>query len=216
MDLIPILQSLSTKRPIFHSEADFQHALAWELQSNLPDAQIRLEYRPFPNERFYLDVSCVTGSERFAIELKYLTRGLDIEIQGERFLLKNQAAQDISRHDVVKDIVRLERVTAEVPGTIGYAVVLTNDPSYWKASLRTTTVDAAFRIHHGRKLTGSLTWAEAASPGTKRGREHPLQLRSSYSIEWRDYSQLGGMSFRYLLAEIQADPLTGGGEIADA
>jgi hypothetical protein len=27
------MDALASKRPIFHSEADFQHALAWELKS---------------------------------------------------------------------------------------------------------------------------------------------------------------------------------------
>lgn len=75
--------NLASRRPIFHSEADFQHALAWELQKRFPDSEIRLEFRPFPHERFYLDVWCRSAEESFAIELKYLTRGLDIEVGGK-------------------------------------------------------------------------------------------------------------------------------------
>ena len=37
------LAKLAKKRPVFHSEADFQHALAWELQLDDPTAGIRLE-----------------------------------------------------------------------------------------------------------------------------------------------------------------------------
>jgi hypothetical protein len=37
------LGQLAIKRPIFHSEADFQFALAWQLQSMHPNANIRLE-----------------------------------------------------------------------------------------------------------------------------------------------------------------------------
>jgi hypothetical protein len=32
-------------RPLFHSEADFQHALAWRLQEQHRQISIRLEYR---------------------------------------------------------------------------------------------------------------------------------------------------------------------------
>ena len=39
------MDSLAAKRPIFHSEADFQHALAWEVQLAHPNAGIRLEKR---------------------------------------------------------------------------------------------------------------------------------------------------------------------------
>lgn len=30
-DFAPVLRKLSTKRPVFHSVADFQHALAWQI-----------------------------------------------------------------------------------------------------------------------------------------------------------------------------------------
>ena len=85
MDLNRILQSLAARRPIFHSEADFQHALAWELDNKAPGSEVRLEFRPFPEERFYLDIWLRGAGEALAIELKYLTRALDVEVNGERF-----------------------------------------------------------------------------------------------------------------------------------
>lgn len=210
MELNKILSRLASKRPIFHSEADFQHALAWELQQEHPDAEIRLEFRPFPEERFYLDVWCRKKDGAFAIELKYLTRGLDAEVGGERFVLKNQAAQDISRHDVVKDVIRIERIAQELPGTTGHVIALTNDASYWKTSLRADTVDAAFRLHEGRVLEGNLTWGETAGAGTTYKRTEPLVLRGSYSIKWQPYSNLGAgpaREFRYL--QVAVDPYPG-------
>jgi hypothetical protein len=119
-------------------------------------SEVRLEFRPFPEKRFYLDICCRGPEQSLAIELKYLIRGLDVVVDGERFLLRNQAAQDISRHDVIKDIVRVERITSEVSGTRGYIVALTNDSSYWKQSLRADTVDAAFRLHEGGYSRGRL------------------------------------------------------------
>ena len=38
-----VLAKLADRRPVFHSEADFQHALAWELQLADPTSQIFLE-----------------------------------------------------------------------------------------------------------------------------------------------------------------------------
>ncbi len=46
LDIHGALGRLSAVRPIFHSEADFQHALAWTIQLQHPDATIRLEIRP--------------------------------------------------------------------------------------------------------------------------------------------------------------------------
>ena len=37
------MRELAQRRPIFHSEADFQHALAWEIHALHTDCQIRLE-----------------------------------------------------------------------------------------------------------------------------------------------------------------------------
>ena len=50
--LYDVLRSLSCQRPIFHSEADFQHALAWLIHLQHPDAIVRLEYRPLPQKPF--------------------------------------------------------------------------------------------------------------------------------------------------------------------
>src|SRR5664280_2719473 len=40
------MTALAVGRPVFHSEADIQHAFAWELQRTHPAARIRLETRP--------------------------------------------------------------------------------------------------------------------------------------------------------------------------
>ena len=109
------------------------------------------------------------------------------------------------RYDVLKDIARLERIVSEVPGTSGYAVVFTNDSAYWKSPTRADTVDAAFRIHEGRTIEGTLRWSESAGHGTTKGREAPLELAHSYHIAWRDYSAIPVSSYgqmRYLLNEV--------------
>jgi hypothetical protein len=55
-----ILGALALKRPIFHSEADFQHAVAWEIHSRRPELSVRLEFRPphmsesTPQGRYFL------------------------------------------------------------------------------------------------------------------------------------------------------------------
>ena len=69
-----LIEDLSLLRPVFHSEADFQHALAWHIREVMPDCQVRLEFKPFPAERVYLDIWLPTLGT--AIELKYLTRKL--------------------------------------------------------------------------------------------------------------------------------------------
>ena len=204
LDFDHLLEDLGRTRPIFHSEADFQHALAWHTHERQPGANLRLEYKPFPEERLYVDI-WVSGAERAAIELKYLTRGLEVDLNGEQFSLKDQDAQDICRYDVLKDVARLERIVHTIPKSTGYAVVLTNDGTYWKPPVRDDTVDAAFRIHEGRTVSGTLRWSERASKGTTSGREEPIELVGSYHIAWRDYSTLPASSYgqmRYLLINV--------------
>jgi len=48
VDLDAILGRLAELRPIFHSEADFQFALAWQVKVHAPHVQVRLETRPAP------------------------------------------------------------------------------------------------------------------------------------------------------------------------
>jgi hypothetical protein len=204
-DPVTAMSVLAEERPIFHSEADFQHALAWALHRQYPSGSVRLEYKPFPGERFYLDMWVRVGDEACAFELKYPTRGIDVSVASERFVLKDQAAQDITRYDFVKDLVRLERVVETGLATSAVAILLTNDSAYWKESLRPSSVDAAFRIAEGRTLTGTLTWASHAGLGTMRGRETPLDLIGSHLIRWTDYSAFPGSygTFRYVSLVIQ-------------
>ena len=103
IDMPDAIARLANERPIFHSEADFQHALAWLFHSLIPDARVRLEYRPFLDERVYLDIWVSREDQAMAVELKYLTRELRTVIAGEHYHLRSQSARDISRYDFLKD-----------------------------------------------------------------------------------------------------------------
>jgi hypothetical protein len=142
-----VLSRLAKKRPVFHSEADFQHALAWELQLESPDAQIRLEKQVATHgSRVYLDLLFQSGDVEIAIEIKYKTRHGKFLYSGEEFALRNQSAQDIGRHDFIKDIQRLERYLQSHNNAVGFAVFLTNDQSYWNEPKKSDAVDTEFRI----------------------------------------------------------------------
>jgi hypothetical protein len=201
------LSKLAKSRPVFHSEADFQHALAWELQRGCPTANVRLEKQvASKGERVHLDLLYQADSEEMALELKYKTRQSKFTHLGEQFFLRNQSAQDIGRHDFIKDVQRLETYVRSHPGSKGFAILLTNDQTYWNESKKSNAIDSEFRIHEGRLLQGSVTWSDGASDGTKAKREMPITLRGKYPIRWSDYSSFGaGASdqFRYVLISIQ-------------
>ncbi len=162
------MTSLAAARPIFHSEADFQHAFAWQVHLMYPDARIRLEVRPDPAVREAVDMLCRVSGSRIAIEFKYLVRGLEALVDDEYFRLRDQGAQPLSRYDVVKDLERLERCCADDRADVGYAVVLSNDPLIWSPG-RAGSIDEAFRVQDGAVLSGTVGWAPHAGPGTMRG-----------------------------------------------
>lgn len=200
---------------MFHSEADFQFALAWAWawQQEVPGAAVRLEYR-LPSDvevsREYADLWVRDSSSTTYLELKYWTRSFDFTVAEERFMLSNQAAQDLSRYDFVKDLARVSRTVTGGHADRGGVIAVTNDPGYWTESdwFDRTTIDAAFRLHEGRVLDGDLAWAATAG-GTTRGRERPIQLAGPYVCHWRSYSNIATRNgeFRYLFIPVgHVDP----------
>ena len=193
VDLEQALTDLAAERPVFHSEADLQLALAWQFQTQDPRMRVRLETRP--EAGVHLDIACSRPDlGRFtAIEVKYLTKEWSGKVNGELFDLKNHGAQDIRGYDVVKDIYRVERFIAGHSGSDGAAIVLSNDPSYWKT--RTTRRDAtnaeAFRLNEGVVLSGLRDWGPKTGAGTRKNREEALILLGSYNMRWRDFATVG-------------------------
>ncbi len=206
IDVLDIIKSLAIQRPLYHSEADFQHAFAWEFHRRLPNATIRLELPLVTTDRvLHLDFWATSKEESIAVELKYKTRALSVQLGGERFDLTNHSAQDLGRYDFIKDIQRLEQVKLHRKNVIGYAILITNDSSYWKRSRDSHTIDADFRLEQERVLHGVLKWSEKASAGTKRGREEPIEVKGQYKLCWEDYSRPSGTSygvFRYLAVKV--------------
>jgi len=198
-DVEAVMASLASERPLFHSEADFQHALAWQIRVAYPGAQVRLEMRPRPGMR--LDARVVLSGCRIGIELKYLARKLRAEVGGELFELPNQGAQDVRRYDFVKDLARLEDLVRVDVVDVGVAIALTNDASYWNPIARSGVADEAFRIGEGRSITGKLAWAAHTGAGTMRTREIAIHLKGNYTMSWREFSQVPterNGTFRYL------------------
>lgn len=208
IEIEAVMSALQNKRPVFHSEADFQHALAWEINRLWANSGIRLEYKPqHIGGRIYLDIWAY-GKEfgTLAIELKYKTRKISVIAGEEAFELTDQSAQDLGRYDFLKDVQRLEQVTGGRDEVTGYAILLTNDRSYWEIPTNQNTADAQFRLYDGRTITGQQAWGASASAGTTKGREAPIALKGNYQLAWHNYSMLdGGGSynrFRYLAVRV--------------
>ena len=206
LDIHNLISDLSLRHQIFHSEADFQHALAWRIHEAMPDCRVRLEY-PILNEdrRIYLDIWLPDAG--IAIELKYHTKKLELNWDGESFALREQSAQDVLRYDFLKDLQRLERLVAEWNSCeAGFAVLITNNPLLWdRGRSRQGNIDSAFHLFEGRRVAGELAWSDRASAGTTKDRELPIYLKGSYHLHWQDYSTLPSSKygdFRYLAVKV--------------
>lgn len=127
LDFPGSLDRLAVDRPVFHSEADFQHALAWRIHQENPTARIRLETRPQRGIR--LDLLVDLSGERTAIELKYFIRRFTAVVHDEPYDLPNQGAHDISCYDFVKDIVRVETCIRRGFANHGWALAQTKEIS---------------------------------------------------------------------------------------
>lgn len=207
VDLHAVLADLGKTRPVFHSEADFQHSLAFAIHSVDPAASVRLEYRPFLEESLYVDVWHTSDGRSTGIELKHLTKAIDVTVNGERFLLRNHGAHDVSAYDVWKDVARLERVVAAGAADSGFLVVLTNDSLYWRPPARPGAGYDAFRLFDGRSVgPAALEWGAGAGPGTRKGREEPIRISGRYELAWSNYSLLSSdrhALYRSLVVEVR-------------
>ena len=195
-----ILKELGVNRPVFHSEADFQFALAWAIQKENSKYKIRLE-QPYvlEDKTIYVDIVVETDKKKYIpIELKYKTantveKNKSFKIKNESFYLKYQGAQDISRYDCFKDVSRLEDLMEDkhVNFENGYTVWLTNDHLYWNGS-REGVISENFSIQEGGPKINSgkpMRW-KGGSEGTKKGREKAIKLKNQYEIEWKPYSDI--------------------------
>lgn len=206
VSLESLMEELARTRPVFHSEADLQHAFARALWERDSAVQSRLEVRQAlaaakPGSSEYVDLVCRSSDGGTAVEFKYFTRAWSGTAgqPSERFELRTHGAEDLLRLHFVADIERLERF-CEASGQDGIALLVTNEPRLWRPTppSKRQPRDAAFRLHGGRTLRGAIHWAAGTYPANDR------LLRGEYTLAWREYSKLddGGAKFMWLAVRI--------------
>ena len=192
MELHQILRSLSEKRRLFHSEADFQFALAWEVKSFHPACEIRLEIpvkTDQDEQKKRIDIVVRDAKKIFPIELKYLKKTLHGAFGGETYDLAT-GVHDMDMHDCLKDIARLEALRERLAGfCAGYAVWLTNDNAYWNADYNASYYKE-FHAPDGTEKSGMLRFSGDTYITGQKGYKSPVVLQEKYRILWRDYSDL--------------------------
>ncbi|QBX56071.1 hypothetical protein EXE58_11760 [Nocardioides seonyuensis] len=189
LPLAAVMEFLSARRPVFHSEADFQFEFARAVVALDDSIDIRLEVpKRTETARTYVDLVCV-GDRTSLIEFKYVTRswqGHDGRTP-EKFDLRSHEALDLARLHFIHDVTRLEGWVATDANTDGFAVFLTNDSRLWgRPSTSRVTRDQAFRLHQDRTLSGDLRWGTPE----KRYPRNDRPLRGTYTADWCDYGTL--------------------------
>ncbi len=194
------MRSLAARRPVFHSEADFQLELACELRLLLPSARVRMEVPPTALgleriSRGAVDIAVHSEGVLYLLELKLGKAVADVVVDGERFVYPSPAP-DVARYGFLQDVVRLERWSGNAQGA---AVILANDRRLW-ADRRGSWSDSAFDLHDGRAVEGRLDWSDGTSPTTRR-QKPGLELQGTYPLHWQEYVR-GPMESKFLVVAV--------------
>ena len=197
MRIHEIMRKLAKDRPIFHSEADFQHSLAFAIRNEYSSAKVRLEYpirliTQNPDELGALDIWI--QNRKIAIELKYKVSKFEYtNRRGESFSLK-QGMGHQGRYLFIKDLGRIETLTRNYDVKKAYSIIITNNDQIWSES-RSQGASREFALVG--ILKGTRMWRG------KDPRKKPISLHREYSMDWEDYSKPNNNRFRYLAIEVQ-------------
>jgi hypothetical protein len=229
---------LQKKRKIFHSEDDLKLSLGITIKEHYPDLEIRLEKPTSINMlnnagqlsvvRAPIDIIVYDkNGKTVPIELKYKTKKLETENNGELYSLTNHGATDIGRYSFRKDIYRIEQfLSNEKNSSVGFVFILTNDDNYINNNVGLKeTFDKHFTCHQNslfkKKFKG---WNYSRIDKTKYQKENNcwkyknqkkkhwtcrknnsyiLELKNNYPIVWKEYSKLEKGEFKFCLIKIE-------------
>ena len=210
-----VLDELASKDHFFVSEAHLQTEFIieasklykeFEYYPELVPLLVPSEYKKqFKDKGIHFDLVIRKGDEKIIVEFKYLTAAYKEKVNGFDISVKSHMAMDIRRYDCWKDISRLEAFVKsnETDITVGYFVLVTNVPGFWKKSNNITFADD-FLIFDGEHKSSLKKWSEHASEGTKKGRKNPLNIKGNYLFSYKPFyaSNKKGGEFKSLVVEI--------------
>lgn len=214
LNLENILKSLGKERPIFSSEADFQFALAWQIEKYLKrnkvkDYRVRLEYCPgisFKKTLMHIDIIVFIKEGYIPIELKYKTKEGGYTSGIDKYKLKTQGARNISCHAYIKDINRIEYLRDEYKDfkfIEGYTIFLTNDEVY----LRKPNKNCDYRklsLHNETNHILRKNKYLKFNNGVCAKKYPSIRLKDDYKINWNVYSEIdSNTTFYYLINKIK-------------
>ena len=232
------ISKLNEKRKIFHSEDDLKLSLGITIKELFPEFEIRLEKPTIINMidvngkestvRAPIDIIVYDkNGESVPIELKYKTKKLDSEQNGELYNLTNHGATDIGRYSFRKDIYRIEQyLSNEVNSNVGFVFILTNENNYFDNNVGLKeTFDKYFTCHQNgvfekeykgwnyskidkvkyRKENNSWRYNNQKKKHwtCTNDKSYVLELKNNYPIEWKEYSKIKNSVFKFCLLRIE-------------
>ncbi|MCL2111108.1 MAG: hypothetical protein FWH32_02420 [Clostridiales bacterium] len=217
-----VMKTLSEKRPIFHSEADFQFELAWTIKKKYGDkVSIRLEYTPllidmseddkklWKNARIDIVLFFNDSKSIVPIELKYLKHTLEyVADNGEVYNL-SLGARGMGMYNCFADIERMELLKEKLKGfSKGYVIWLTNDKAYWEG-LKMENNYSVFNAPDGTTIEeGQRHFREGAKVKGYPKYQYPISIKGNYKVSWQEYSELSANEkgknneFKYCVIDI--------------
>jgi hypothetical protein len=229
---------LKEKREIFHSEDDLKLSLGITIKELYPEFEIRLEKPTNINMinstgklsvvRAPIDILVYDkNGKSVPIELKYKTKKLEIENNGELYSLTSHGATDIGRYSFRKDIYRIEQfLSREKNSDLGFVFILTNEDNYINNNVGLKeTFDKHFTCHQNSLFEKEYKgWNYSKIDKTKyrkdnktwqyinqkkkhwtctKDRSYILELKNNYPIFWKEYSKLSEVEFKFCLVRIE-------------
>ena len=190
------LFALRERRPVFHSEGDFQH----ELASALTDeglSRVRVEWSTKVNDLesgkgIWVDIV----ADGVAIELKHKAGEYVLASEGEKFLSnRSSEANVVDRREFWEDVWRVDQLvnSPKHEFVCGFAILLTNREQFW---MNSPSGSPPF-THDGYETK------EFFNKGEGQHRE----LSRACAVHWEDWSnletQLGNGVFRCAVVEVK-------------
>ena len=186
------MEELKSVRGVFHSEADFQHTLAWKIREKRGDLKVRLE-RPIETQgrTIAIDIWLTRGKDtNFAIELKYHKAAYSGNFKGEAFDFPKNNPRDYC-YNVLADVDRLEQLIKRKEEKVkeGAMILISNQSKDWKCEDAGCNFEK-FSLHNKRviKSNEKMNWKKGTSKGYKgKSRLKPIKLNNDYKLKWRPY-----------------------------
>jgi hypothetical protein len=200
------MTTLSRRRPVFHSEFDFQFALS-DVMAQAGVGRIRLErtVQLRSDRRLAVDIMGCFNQEPIALELKYPKKRFVGTVSSggydESFNLPSSDAFDLDAHAVWKDASRIEGLIAVDIVKAGAVITLSNYDFWDQRKHKHGTQAYDFRLWQDREVEAATVLSFPESAKWLTPAYSPVQLRYPYRCDWRHYSEPLGVDFRYLVLE---------------